>query len=87
MPRQVRVARAAAKQLDAVPKKDYLRIYDDIRRLAQDPRPDGCVKLEDDLYRIRCGAYRVIYCVLDQEGVVLVVKVARRSEKTYRDLP
>lgn len=83
---EVRVARPAQKQLDAVPREDYGRIYDKLKGLAGTPRPHGCIKLDDELHRIRCGAYRILYSVLDEEKVVLIVKVARRSEKTYRKL-
>ncbi|MBI4249459.1 MAG: type II toxin-antitoxin system RelE/ParE family toxin [Elusimicrobia bacterium] len=83
---QVLLARPAQKQLGGIPHDDYRRIYDKLRNLADTPRPYGCAKLGDDLYRIRCGAYRIIYSILDEEKTVLIVKVARRSEKTYRNL-
>lgn len=83
---QVHLARPAQKQLDTISREDYRRIYKKLDDLVNRPRPSGCVKLADDLYRIRCGAYRIIYFVLDSEQTVLVVKVARRSEKTYRNL-
>lgn len=84
---RVLLARSAQKQLDEVPREEYRRIYESLKSLSASPRPRGCVKLADDLYRIRCGAYRVLYSVLDKDQAVLIVKVARRSEKTYRDLP
>jgi len=42
--------------------------------------------LQDELFRIRIGEYRIIYAVFDDEVVVVVCKVTRRTEKTYRDL-
>lgn len=83
----VRLARPAQKQLDAVPSADYRRLHEKLKDLRGAPRPHGCVKLSQDLFRIRWGAYRVIYSVPDAEKIVLILKVARRSEKTYRDLP
>lgn len=82
MPYQVRLARPAQKQLDSIPQNDYHRIHKDLQSLADTPRPRGCVKLGDNLYRIRCGPYRVIFSILDSEQVVLVSKVARRSDPT-----
>ena len=41
---------------------------------------------EKGTYRVRVGNYRVIYVVLDNEGVVIIARVARRSESTYRGL-
>jgi mRNA-degrading endonuclease RelE of RelBE toxin-antitoxin system len=35
---------------------------------------------------LRAGDYRVIYLVLDDEQVVVVARVARRNESTYRGL-
>jgi mRNA-degrading endonuclease RelE of RelBE toxin-antitoxin system len=42
--------------------------------------------LDDRLYRIRQGQYRVIYAVFDEDLVVVVCKAARRVEDTYRNL-
>lgn len=57
-----------------------------IRSLRNDPRPSGCIKLSDVLYRVREGQYRIIYAIFDDEIVVFICKVARRTETTYRDL-
>lgn len=57
-----------------------------MRSLRDDPRPAGCLKLDDTLYRFRQGQYRVIYAVFDQDVVVVVCKIAMRAENTYRNL-
>jgi len=57
-----------------------------MRSLREDPRSPGCEKLKDVLYRIRKGEYQIIYAVFDDEVVVVVCKVARRTEATYRNL-
>jgi mRNA interferase RelE/StbE len=73
------------------------RLPEDVRQhidqailaLATDPRPAGCIPVKEapkGTYRIRIGDYRVIYLVLDSEQVIIVARVARRSESTYRDL-
>ncbi|WP_419183621.1 type II toxin-antitoxin system RelE family toxin [Scytonema hofmannii] len=49
-----------------------------------EPRPNGVKKLENDLYRIRVGDYRVIYQIQDNILLVNIVKVSHRS-KAYRD--
>jgi mRNA interferase RelE/StbE len=56
--------------------------------LADDPRPSGVRKLAslERVYRLRVGAYRVIYEIYDDRLLVLVLQVARRSESTYRDV-
>lgn len=51
-----------------------------------DAHPPGAAKLAGiDLWRLRVGDLRAIYLVDDEENVVVVVlRVARRSESTYR---
>ena len=51
---------------------------------ADDPRPPGCQKLSGrDRYRVRQGAYRIIYAIADERLVVYVVRVGHRRE-VYR---
>ena len=72
--------------LARIPKKYRERLIKTMRSLRDDPRPPGCLKLEDVLYRIKEGQYRIIYAIFDEEVVVVVCKVARRTEATYRNL-
>ena len=81
---EVLLRRRAEKQLDRVPYTDHRRIVTAMLALEDDPRPRGCRKLFDDIYRIRVGAYRVIYKIDDQREEVVVGKVARRREDTYK---
>ena len=76
---------SAAKELEAVgTRKDRRRIVQRIHSLAADPRPPGCQKLSGaEKYRIRCGAYRVVYSIQDVELAVHVVKVGHRRD-VYR---
>ena len=75
---------SAAKELEAVPKRDRLRIVRKIQALVQNPRPPGCEKLSaEEKYRVRRGWYRIVYSVDDQNQTVLVVKVGHRRE-VYR---
>lgn len=82
---RVIVARAAEKGLVRAPKEDVRRIRLAIRALAQNPRPHGYIKLVNrgDQFRIRVGDWRVIYEVMDEVLVVLVIKIANRSD-VYR---
>ena len=75
---------SAAKEIEALPKNDRIRVIKRIKGLAENPRPPGSEKLSgNDKYRVRQGQYRIVYSVLDQELIVLVVKVAHRRE-VYR---
>lgn len=82
----LKLHRDVEKQLRRVPKKQQERLVTTMRSFCDDPRPHGCEHLQDELYRVRVGEYRIVYAVFDDEVVVVVCKVERRSEKTYRDL-
>lgn len=74
------------KQLQRIPKNQLKRVVNTMRCLRDDPRPSGCVKLEEQLYRVRQGQYRIIYAVFDDEVVVVICKIDRRSEDIYKNL-
>lgn len=82
---EVLIKSSAVKELEAIGrKKDRQRIVQKIRRLSEDPRPPDCQKLSGrDRYRIRQGAYRVVYSIEDERLVVFVVKVGHRKD-VYR---
>ncbi len=74
------------KQLQRIPKKQRERLVATMRSLRDDPRPAGSVKLDNFLCMVRQGQYRVIYAVFDEDVVVVICKVAKRAEGTYRHL-
>jgi len=82
----LKLHRDIEKQLARIPSKQRERVIETMRSLRSDPRPAGCIKLDNILYRIREGQYRIIYAIFDNEVVVFICKVARRTETTYRDL-
>ena len=72
--------KSVAKDLRNIPGKDVRRILKCIEALRDDPRADGCIKLSgQDRYRVRQGAYRIVYEIRDSALIVVVVKVAHRS--------
>ena len=77
-------SRRVTRELDSLSQADYRRISVAIQHLAFEPRPAGTARLEDSIYRIRVGRYRVIYQVIDLERQVIIGGVRRRSERTYR---
>jgi mRNA interferase RelE/StbE len=84
---QVEAARSRLKrELERIPKSDLARIGTAINALSEEPRPSGAIQLEPDIYRIRVGNYRVIYKVYDERQLVLIGRVVRRSESTYRKI-
>ena len=82
----LKLHRDVEKQLARIPVKQRERLVETMRSLREEPRPPGCVKLDDILYRVREGQYRIVYAIFDDEVIVFICKVARRTEATYRDL-
>jgi mRNA interferase RelE/StbE len=79
------VKQSVAKDLRRIPKQDVSRILKRIETLVDDPRPPGCEKLSaQERYRLRQGAYRIIYSVDDERSFVTIVKVAHRRDAYQR---
>jgi mRNA interferase RelE/StbE len=72
------------KDVNRIPRKDVQRILAAVRALSDNPRPPQSLKLSgEEKYRLRCGAYRVIYSIEDERLVICVVKVGHRKD-VYR---
>jgi len=74
------------RELDALKGVDYDRVIARLRSLARDPRPPGCEKLYDTVYRVRVGGLRIIYRVDEDTRRIDIGAVRRRSERTYRHI-
>ena len=86
MPYRVELAPAAQRDLQRLPREIQARLTIPVQALAENPRPAGVRKLreEERTWRIRVGPYRVVYDIHDDRDMVVILKVARRSETTYR---
>lgn len=81
---ELRFKPSVAKDLRGIPRTDVRRLLKKIEGLRDQPRPPGCEKLTGhELYRIRQGAYRVVYSVDDVKVVIEVIRVGHRRE-VYR---
>ncbi len=70
----------AVKELKRLPPDVRRRVVDRIGALVDDPRPPQCRKLTGrDGYRLRVGAYRVLYDVDDASESIVVLHVGHRS--------
>ncbi len=68
-------------------ESDYGAIVERLRSLAEEPRPQAVKKLAGtSLWRLRVRDFRIVYSVDDGERVVRVLRIARRSEDTYKGL-
>ena len=80
----VRIKRSASRDMARIARRDRERIVCAIDRLAEQPHAGYPLKGDlRGLRRVRVGDYRVVYEVLNNELVVLVVRVAHRRE-AYR---
>jgi mRNA interferase RelE/StbE len=82
---KILLERNAEKDLDRLPSSFQPRVIAAIRQLAHNPRPAGCRKLIGDTndWRIRIGAYRVLYEIDDRAKVIRVNRVRHRRD-VYR---
>ena len=76
---------SAAKALRKLDRQIARRILVAIERLADDPRPPGCIAIKGDggELRVKVGDYRVVYDIEDGELIVLVLRGGHRRE-VYR---
>jgi len=82
---RVELAPAATRQLRRLPPGDAASLRGPILALSIDPRPGGTLRVQGtDLWRLRVGHLRIIFLVDDDARSVVVLRVARRSESTYR---
>ena len=81
----VELAPVAQRQLRRLPPGSAASLRGPILGLGFEPRPSGASKLAGrDFRRMRVGDLRVIYVIEEARGLVIVLRVARRSESTYR---
>jgi len=83
---RVELSSRAQHELAGVRGRDLDRVVVALRGLPLNPRPRGVTKLTGPMYRVRVGNWRVVYAVFDRDNLVIVGKIARRSEKTWDGL-
>jgi mRNA interferase RelE/StbE len=82
---RVDLSPAAQRQLRRLPPGDAARLRGPILALRTEPRPPGAAKLfETEFWRLRVGDLRIVYSIDDAARLVVILRVARRSESTYR---
>jgi mRNA interferase RelE/StbE len=81
---RVEVASSAERELQALPSEAHGRLASALKRLADNPRPRGAIKLSQGRgWRLRVGDYRVLYVIEDEVRLVTVFAVGHRRE-VYR---
>jgi mRNA interferase RelE/StbE len=80
----LQIKQSAAKALARITKKDRIRLIEAINRLRSEPNAGGVLKGEfAGLRRLRVGSYRVVYEVVNDQLLVLGVRVGPRGT-SYR---
>jgi mRNA interferase RelE/StbE len=84
---QIKVAQEAAKFIRKQDKHIQQQIINNIKQLADNPRPRDYKKLKgfENLYRIPSGNYRIVYTIREKMLLIFVVRVAHRKD-VYRNL-
>jgi mRNA interferase RelE/StbE len=78
----VEILKSAQKQLTKIDRTDRTRIVSAIRSLADEPRPQGTKKLSGrPAWRIRVGAFRIIYEIHDGRLTVIVAAIGNRQSE------
>lgn len=81
---ELRIKPSAVKELEALQIQDRRRVVRRIRGLSEDCRPPGCEKLVGgERYRVRQGAFRILYEIDDADRIVTVVRIGHRRD-VYR---
>lgn len=87
---QLRFTKEAQQQLARLPGNMRQRVRRLVATLTYNPRPPKAKRMEEDLadyHRIRLENYRIIYTIDDDIVLVEVIRIMKRSPKTYEDLP
>lgn len=89
---RVEFAPAAQHVVDRLRGTSLIAVRGVIRGFADNPRPQGSTKLVgiESTWRVRVRidheAWRVIYRIDDSRGLVVIARIVRRDERTYRGL-
>jgi mRNA interferase RelE/StbE len=75
----------ALKFLSKLDRDGKERVFKRIKELGNDPFPSDVKKIkgEKDVYRIRIGAFRVLYKIISKNDTILIFRVDKRS-RVYR---
>ncbi len=66
----------AEKDLDKIPQNDRLRILKSLLSLQKDPHIGKKLKGEfTGYYSIRVWPYRIIYCIVNKECLIVVIRI------------
>lgn len=78
---EVRIAEQVLKRLKRLPPKHRRQVWERIRGLQENPRPQDFRQLRGIKgYRITVGEYRILYTIDDEARLVTVYLLFQRGE-------
>lgn len=80
---KVEFASRAIKDLRSIPRTYQGKIIDKTESLSENPFPRGCLKLkglQEELWRVRVGDYRILYQVDETIKIVDVRRIGHRKD-------
>ncbi|MFD0675255.1 type II toxin-antitoxin system RelE/ParE family toxin [Cohnella sp. GCM10027633] len=81
---EIKFLKDAYKYLQKQDSVTRNRILDHLKILSEDPRhPELDIKRMQGIenqFRLRVGSYRVVYSILDNELIIIVVKIGSRGD-------
>ena len=83
---RVKIPKTVHHEIERLPGNIRQRVKKTIAGLAFEPRPPNAGELEDELagfWRIKLEDHRIIYSIDDDVITVEVVRVTKRTPKTY----
>lgn len=84
---KIYIRKQAQNDLNKISPEEFNKITDIINNLKDYSRPRGVKKLaQHNLWRMRVGAFRIIYSIDDSAGIIVVLRILRRNEQTYKHL-
>lgn len=83
---QIQVTKKAVKFLRELPEDYKNAIKSILKELETNPTPRGAVQLKghEKCFRIRVGPFRIQYYHMEKDDVILIYKISRRDETTYK---
>ena len=86
---QLKISREVKRTIDNLPGNMRQRIRQAIGELTRNPRPPDAKRMTGDLsgyYRLSLENYRIVYTVDDDIVLVELIRIAKRTPRTYDDL-
>ncbi len=81
----LRVSKDALKALSKIPKENAEKILEIVETLVINPFVGDIKKIrgEEQTWRRRVGEYRILFEIRQNEKIIFVFSIKKRSENTY----